>query len=157
MPHPRALSAPAFHITLNPLHSSCTFWVFVRMSPAPHNVQPKQTEPGPAPPSPTLGLLWSSDVPLLALYTAHSIWFWGLGFYFLFENYFSNFSLARHHSLLWKWKMCHIITQRSHELTLLRTGQVDEIMHGNTPTGGTFYPSKRLSGQRKGKWNFFPH
>lgn len=104
VPHPRALSAPAFHITLNPLRSSCTFWVFVRMSPAPHNVQPKQTEPGPAPPSPTLGLLWSSDVPLLALYAAHSVRFWGSGFYFLFENYFSNFSLARHHSLLWKWK-----------------------------------------------------
>lgn len=123
VPHPRALSPPAFHITLNPLHSSCTFWVFVRMSPAPHNVQPKQTAPGPAPPSPTLGLLWSSDVPLLALYTAHSIRFWGSGFYFLFENYFSNFSLARHHSLLWKWKMCHIITQRSHELTLSVTNR----------------------------------
>lgn len=122
-PQPTALSPPAFHITLNPLHSSRMFWIFVRTCPASHNVQPNQTELSPVPPSPTLGPLWSSDIPSLTLYTAHSITFWGQGVYFLFEDYFSDFSLAGHHSLLWKWKLCHIITQRSHELTVSVTNR----------------------------------
>lgn len=56
-PQPTALSPPAFHITLNPLHSSRMFWIFVRTCPASHNVQPNQTELSPVPPSPTLGPL----------------------------------------------------------------------------------------------------
>lgn len=86
--HPRALSPPAFHITPNPLHSPCTSWLFVRASPAPHKVQPNQTELGPAPPSPTLRLLWSCDIPLLAFYTGHSIRVWGSGVLFSFWRLF---------------------------------------------------------------------
>lgn len=113
-----ALSPPAFHIIPNSLQSSWMFWIIVRMSPAPHTIQPTQTEPHSAPPSSALRLLWSRDIPLLALYTAYSTRFWGWGGYFLSEDYLSDFSLARHHSLLWKWKMCHIITQRFNELTV---------------------------------------
>lgn len=132
------------------------FGIFARMSPALHNIQPNWTEVGPAPPKlPTLRLLWCSDILLLALYAAHSRRFWGLGLSFLSEGYFTAFSSARHHSLLWKWRPCHIITQGSHKLTVLQTGQVGEIMHGNTPIGGTFHPLQRLSEQ--GKWNFFTH
>lgn len=153
---PEHLLQPALLTTLNLLHSSCFFGIFVRLSPAPQNIQPNWTDVGPAPPKlPTLTLLWCSHIPLLALCAAYSRRFWGLGFYFLSEDYFTAFSFARHHSLQWKWKPCHIITQGSHKLTVLQTGQVDEIMHGNTPTRATFHPLERLSEQ--GKWNFFTH
>lgn len=154
---PQHLLQPTLHTTLNPLHSSCFFWDICKTvsSSAWYSIQ-LNWGGSPAPPKlPTLRLLWCSDISLLALYAAHSRGFWVLGFYFLSEGYFTAFSFARHHSLLWKWKPCHIIIQGSHKLTVLQTGQVDEIMHGNTPRGGTFHPLERQSEHEK--WNFSTH
>lgn len=38
-PHPRTLSPPEFHITLNPLCSFCLFCISIRTPPTPHNIQ----------------------------------------------------------------------------------------------------------------------